>query len=494
MATRAVAQTVCFVAWDTTNNAGKTGDGANFTMRWVKDGTSAALTVTTVTEIDSTNAPGLYKVGISSTESDCNIGYLAGKSSTSAISIMPVKVEFERLPDAAPTAAGGVNDCTRFGGTTVTGRDIGASVLLSTGTGTGQLDFTSGVVKSNMTQIAGSAVATGTAQLGVNVVNWNASAVTKNSSNVPEVAVRYWRDSSVQTSMSLETIATVGSVSTSIGTGAIASTSFASGAITAAAIAADAIGASELASDAITEIQSGLATSSALTSAASDITAIKTKTDFLPSATAGSAGGVFIAGTNAATTVTTSFTTTFTGNLTGNVGGSVASVATGGITAASIATDAIGSNELAASAIDEIVDAVWDELKSGHAVSGSYGEAASDWASQTDLADVATDVDVVRTNVALILDDTGTSGVILSTAMLNKIADHVRRRTQANVQASSDGDAISKGSLYGFIQQAQKSDTTTTPGVLTILNPDGSPLGTATIASDDAAEPITGIS
>lgn len=50
-------------------------------------------------------------------------------------------------------------------------------------------------------------------------------------------------------------------------------------------------------------------------------------------ATPGAAGGIFIAGTNAATTVTTSFTTTFTGSLTGsvasvtgNVAGSVASV------------------------------------------------------------------------------------------------------------------------------------------------------------------------
>ncbi len=42
-----------------------------------------------------------------------------------------------------------------FGGTAVTGRDIGASVLLSSGTGTGQLDFTSGVVKANATQMSG---------------------------------------------------------------------------------------------------------------------------------------------------------------------------------------------------------------------------------------------------------------------------------------------------------------------------------------------------
>lgn len=51
--------------------------------------------------------------------------------------------------------------------------------------------------------------------------------------------------------------------------------------------------------------------------------AIKVKTDFLPSETAGSAGGVFIAGTNAATTVN------FTGNLSGSVGsvtGAVGSV------------------------------------------------------------------------------------------------------------------------------------------------------------------------
>lgn len=43
-------------------------------------------------------------------------------------------------------------------GTALTGRDIGASVLLSTGTGTGQLDFTSGVVKANATQWLGGTI------------------------------------------------------------------------------------------------------------------------------------------------------------------------------------------------------------------------------------------------------------------------------------------------------------------------------------------------
>lgn len=77
----------------------------------------------------------------------------------------------------------------------------------------------------------------------------------------------------------------------------------------------------------------------------------------IPDVVAGAAGGIFIAGTNAATTVTTAFTTTFTGNLTGsvgsvtgavgsvtgNVGGSVASVV--GLTAANL--DAAVSTRLA---------------------------------------------------------------------------------------------------------------------------------------------------
>lgn len=62
----------------------------------------------------------------------------------------------------AASAPGYVADqpvnATKIGSTTQTGRDIGASVLLSSGTGTGQLDFASGVVKSNLSQILGTAL------------------------------------------------------------------------------------------------------------------------------------------------------------------------------------------------------------------------------------------------------------------------------------------------------------------------------------------------
>jgi hypothetical protein len=57
-------------------------------------------------------------------------------------------------------------------GTAQTARDLGASVLLSSGTGTGQLDFTSGVVKSNVTQFGGSAGTFASGRPEVNTVNF----------------------------------------------------------------------------------------------------------------------------------------------------------------------------------------------------------------------------------------------------------------------------------------------------------------------------------
>lgn len=107
MASRGQTITIAFVAWDTVANAGKTADSANFTLRWVKDGTSSAPT-NAASEVDSTNAPGVYKLTLTATECTCNSGVLCGKSSTSGVSIMPLSVTFEQLPTAAPAATGGL--------------------------------------------------------------------------------------------------------------------------------------------------------------------------------------------------------------------------------------------------------------------------------------------------------------------------------------------------------------------------------------------------
>lgn len=80
-------------------------------------------------------------------------------------------------------------------------------------------------------------------------------------------------------------------------------------------------------------------------------------------------------------------------------------------------------------------------------------------------------------------------------ALLNKVADHVRRRTQANVEASSDGDALAIGSEYGMIQQCQESNLVDNPGFQTVYKTDGTTeLAQRAVTTDAAAEPVTGIS
>lgn len=146
---------------------------------------------------------------------------------------------------------------------------------------------------ANLVQISGAAVATGSAQLGVNVVNFGGSAGTF-ASGRPDVNTTHIAGSAVSTSSAqigvnvvqvsgdataadnLEAAAdgtgynlgggavvaasvtgAVGSVTGSTGSiasGGISAGSFAAGAIDAAAIAANAIGASELAADAAAEM------------------------------------------------------------------------------------------------------------------------------------------------------------------------------------------------------------------------------------------------
>lgn len=212
-------------------------------------------------------------------------------------------------------------------------------VTVKDGTGTGEINTTSGRVDADITHVATAAVNTASAQLGVNVVN---------------------------------------AAGTAWGSGAITAASIATGAIDADALAADTLTAAKVAADVGTEIASavwatalpGSFTSGQAGKLVGDnvnapiatvdtvVDAIKVKTDYLPSVTAGAAGGVFIAGSNAATSVTTALTA----NITGNLSGSVGSVATGGITsgsfaagavnAAAIATDAIDADAIAAGAID----------------------------------------------------------------------------------------------------------------------------------------------
>lgn len=115
----------------------------------------------------------------------------------------------------------------------------------------------------------------------------------------------------------------------------------------------------------------GASVSADIAAAKTVVDAVKVKTDFLPSATAGASGGVFIAGTNAATTITTSLTTTFTGNLTGSVAsvtGAVGSV-TGNV--GGNVTGSVGSVTGAVGSVTGAVGSVTGNV--GGNVTGSVG-------------------------------------------------------------------------------------------------------------------------
>lgn len=104
------------------------------------------------------------------------------------------------------------------------------------------------------------------------------------------------------------------------------------------------------------------------------------------------ASGVVAASVAGAVGSVTGAVGSVTGNVGGNVTGSVGSVATGGITAASIAADAIGASELAADAATEIATAVWAAATRTLTALG-FTLAAADLAADTiTAAKVAADV------------------------------------------------------------------------------------------------------
>lgn len=99
--------TVTYVAWDTANNAGRTGDAANHTLRWVRDGVSVAPT-NSPAEVDAVSAPGVYRLSLTAAETQAATGTLAGVSATAGVVILPVQLSFHRLPDADPGTDGGL--------------------------------------------------------------------------------------------------------------------------------------------------------------------------------------------------------------------------------------------------------------------------------------------------------------------------------------------------------------------------------------------------
>lgn len=96
MALYGIPFVVTYTAWDTQANTGKTGDVANHSLRWIKDGVASPPANAPV-EVDAIEAPGEYSLLISAAEAEATFGKLAGRSSTADVSILGVAVAFENI-------------------------------------------------------------------------------------------------------------------------------------------------------------------------------------------------------------------------------------------------------------------------------------------------------------------------------------------------------------------------------------------------------------
>lgn len=278
----------------------KNVSGQNFTFCLVNATTGAALTGATVSVfVTKDNAAqasgggtvtgsgnGQYNYAPTQAETNAtDVGFLM--TATSAI---PVNLDFHTdvvdgngllqvdLVDIAGSAVStstaqlGVN-AVDVGGTAQTARDLGASVLLSSGTGTGQLNISGGNLAGSVGSVTG-AVGSVTGNVGGNVTGSVGSVVATVAANLTQILGTALTETAGQIAAAFKQWF---NVATPAGT-----------------------------------------------------------VNSLPNATPGASGGVFIAGSNAATTV----------NIAGSLSGSVGSVtgAVGSVTgAAGSVTGAVGS-------------------------------------------------------------------------------------------------------------------------------------------------------
>ncbi len=317
---RNVATKIALFAFDTTSGAAKTGDAANITPYVSKDyGTVTVLGTTTATEMDATNAKGWYLFTVAQAESNGDALLFTGESTTANVSIVGQYIfttpnRFTTLViDAAGLAdANAVKVGPTGAGTAQTARDVGASVLLSTGTGAGQLDFTSGVVKANLAQILGTALTETAGQIAAAfkkffnvatpVSTMDALTLVATATNLTNAPTSGDLTATMKTSVTTAATAatpvaasvtgTVGSVTGNVG-GSVASVTAAVGitgdlsatmktSVTTAATAATPTAAAV--TGAVGSVTGAVGSVTGLT--ASDVGAIKTKTDNLPASPA----------------------------------------------------------------------------------------------------------------------------------------------------------------------------------------------------------------
>ena len=116
------SQKITFFAFDYSTGAPKTGDSANLTAYVSKDdGAVTVLTDTTATELDSTNAKGLYTFDLTQAETNADKLVFSCKSSTANVSVVPTTIYTAPASFTSfVTPTGAAVNATQFAGQTIT--------------------------------------------------------------------------------------------------------------------------------------------------------------------------------------------------------------------------------------------------------------------------------------------------------------------------------------------------------------------------------------
>lgn len=471
-------QKVRMLAIDTATNKPKTGDAANITAYLSKDyGTVTALGDTSATEEDATNAKGIFLFDVTQSEINCDVASFTGKSSTSGVEIIPVTI----YPRPANFTAFALDSSGR--------------VQIQSGTSTGQLDMTSGVVKANATQFAGQTI---TAAAGVTIPSSIASPTNITAATGVTLAA------TTHAGAVIPTVTTVGTLTTYTGNTPQSGDAFLRlGAPAGASVSADV---------AAVKSDTGTLTSRITSTLFSGITQLSKWLGALAGKTADSSTLTEI---NATTAGASYNNTTDSQEALRDRGDAAWITATGfstldaagvrlavGLAAANLDVQLsdMPTNAELSSALASSDDATLAAIAGLNNLSSADAQAAAaaaltayGTAKSSDVSAVETAVNLLAADIASILNFVGTTGVVLSAAQMNKIADHVFRRAMASIESSSSGDALGVNSLYGFVQMGQGSAVS--GNTLTVYKTDGTTvLGTKNVATSASAEPITGVS
>jgi len=140
-------------------------------------------------------------------------------------------------------------------------------------------------------------------------------------------------------------------------------------------------------------------------------------------------------------------------------------------------------------------DAVVNMLKINTEADTAISDAALATAAAVSTIDgkVDTIAGYLDTEIAAILAAVASTGVVLSAAQMNKIADHTIRRHAANARASSDGDTVDKRSLLGAISKLVNKVAVVATNLVAYEEDDSTPFLTQAISTDATADPIDGL-